>query len=425
MTEYNTESPLIMHIDLNSCFAMVEQQARPSLRGRPLAVTNRLVKYSCVVACSYEAKRHGIKVGMRYSEARQRVPDILMIETDPPKYHYVYQKLVVIMKSYSAKITMKSIDEGIIDFHDAVEQPDMKRMKAIGYEIKQRLKDEVGDYMTCNIGIAPNRFLAKLAAGLNKPDGLDVIDYTNLREVLGSVELRDLPGIAYHFEKRLHYQAITTPLEFLDSDIFTLRRLVFKSIVGQYWYQRLRGFEPDDVETNLGMVGRQYVMDIKTNDEAVILPRLHHLCHSTGMKLRFNGVDARGVSVWARFQNGTSFKKRHMYHQTFYSDQDIYERALALFQTRPRHLRVGTIGVTCYELTPSLRAQASFFEDTNARNRLTNAMDTINEMYGNFMVTYAHALTGKKVVKQKLPFGSVKYFELLCQAPSLQLSAIE
>lgn len=424
MNDYNRASPLIMHIDLNSCFAMVEQQARPSLRGRPLAITNRLVEHACVVACSYEAKRLGVKVGMRYSEARMFAPNLLMIETDPPKYHYVYQKLVAIMKSYAAKVTMKSIDEGIIDFHEAVERPNRRQIEQIGYEIKQRLKDEIGDYMTCNIGIAPNRFLAKLAAGLHKPDGLDMIDHTNVREVLGAVTLTDLPGIAHRFQKRLYYQGITTPLEFLDADIFTLHRLVFKSIVGHYWHQRLRGYEPDDVETKLGIVGRQYVMDIKTNDEAIILPRLHHLCHSTGMKLRFNSMDARGLSVWARFQNGTSFQKRKMYHQTFYSDQAIYERALELFQTRPRHLRVGTIGVTCYELTPTAREQASLFRNEAACNRLTYAMDEINEQYGNFMVTYAHALDGKRVVKQKLPFGSVKYFELLCQAPSLQLTAV-
>jgi DNA polymerase-4 len=424
MKDLNTASPLIMHIDLNSCFATVEQQARPSLRGKPLAVTNRLVARSCVIACSHEAKTRGVKVGMRYDLAKEIIPDLLMIETDPPKYHYVYQKLVAIMKSYSAKITMKSIDEGVIDFHEAVEQPSLARMIEIGYEIKQRLKDEVGSYMTCNVGIAPNRFLAKLAAGLNKPDGLDVITHHNLCAVLGRLELIDLPGIAHRFEKRLRYQGITTPLKFLDADIFTLHRLVFKSINGNYWHQRLRGFEPDDVETKLGIVGRQYVLDIKTNDDDILLPRLHHLCHSTGMKLRYNAVDARGISIWVRYTDGSFFKKRQMYDHTFFTDHDIYRRARELFSDRPRRGRVGTIGITCYQLTPTARQQASLFERFDAHGRLISAMDDINETYGNFCITYAHALAGKKVIKQKLPFGSVKYFELLCQAPQLQLSAV-
>src|SRR3954463_1092302 len=113
----NNEQPQILHIDLNSCFATVEQQARPLLRGRPVGVTNRLTKNACVVAASHEAKAYGVKVGMTFSQAKLLAPDLIMIENDPPKYHYVYKKLIRIMKSYSPNIGMKSIDEGIIDFH--------------------------------------------------------------------------------------------------------------------------------------------------------------------------------------------------------------------------------------------------------------------------------------------------------------------
>src|SRR4051812_46880334 len=112
----NKEAPQILHIDLNSCFATVEQQARPLLRGKPLAVTNRKTPNACVVAASYEAKSRGVKVGMGYRDAKMLVPDLIMVETDPPKYHHVYQILVDIMLSYSPNVSMKSIDEGIIDF---------------------------------------------------------------------------------------------------------------------------------------------------------------------------------------------------------------------------------------------------------------------------------------------------------------------
>src|SRR3954469_6560894 len=90
----NKEQPQILHIDLNSCFATVEQQARPLLRGRPVGVTNRKTPNACVVAASYEAKRLGVKVGMTFREAQGLAPDLILVETDPPKYHYVYQKLI-------------------------------------------------------------------------------------------------------------------------------------------------------------------------------------------------------------------------------------------------------------------------------------------------------------------------------------------
>src|SRR5436305_187508 len=110
----NSEDPQIIFCDLNSAFAMAEQQAHPSLRGRPVGITNRLSKHCCVIAASYEAKALGIKVGYRLDEAKQLCPDIIMLETDPPKYHHMYQVLARIMKTYSPNVHMKSIDEGII-----------------------------------------------------------------------------------------------------------------------------------------------------------------------------------------------------------------------------------------------------------------------------------------------------------------------
>ncbi len=155
---YSREPSLTMHIDLNSCFATVEQQARPRLRGKPVVVNNRHSPNAAVVTASYEAKRRGIKMGMRLYEARALVPDLISVETDPPKYHYVYQKLLSILKSYSPSVTMKSIDEGVIDFSNTRTSINTRSLHEIGYEIKARLKAEVGCYMTCNVGIGPNRF---------------------------------------------------------------------------------------------------------------------------------------------------------------------------------------------------------------------------------------------------------------------------
>lgn len=409
----NSEPPNIMHIDLNSCFATVEQQAHPSLRGRPLGITNRLSPRCCVIACSYEAKALGIRVGTQLDEAKAICPDFIMLQSDPPKYHHVYKKLVKIMQDYSPNIQMKSIDEGIIDFHGTREHINTRLLTEIGREIKMRLKLEVGSWMRCNIGIAPNRFLAKLAAGLHKPDGMDTIDHRNLRATLKTLRLTDLPGIASHYEARLNAAGIMTPIDFLDASSDSLRRFVFHSINGEHWFNRLHGYEADDYETRLGNVGRQFVMDKNTADENVLLPRFHYLCQTTGMKLRFRGVDARGICVWANFQNGESFMARKMFRSTFYTDQEVYHRALLLFNQRPRHMVVSQIGITCYQLTPSARSQVSLLEDVNRAEWLTTAIDDVNERYGSFTLSYGTAFTGKNIVKQKIPFGSTQYFELL------------
>lgn len=409
----NPASANIMHIDLNSAFATTEQQAHPSLRGRAIGVTNRISKHCCVIACSYEAKARGVKVGMRLDEARALIPDFIMLETDPPKYHFVYQKLADIMLSYSPDVQMKSIDEGVINFQGTRRTVNRRPLEDIGIEIKRRVRQEIGSWMRVNIGIGPNRFLAKVAAGLHKPDGMDRIDHCNLRQVYGSLRLTDLTGIASHYEARLNAAGIFTPLDFLDASSDTLRRLVFHSIVGEDWYQRLRGYEVDHNPTKLGNVGRQYVLDVRTADEAVILPRFQYLCETTAKKLRYNNVDARGMLVWAQFQSGDSWYQRKMFKSTFYTNQEVYRRALYIFNQRPRHMIIAAIGLTCYQLTPSNRSQISLLESVNREEWLTTAIDEINERYGSFVISSANALVGKHTVKQKIPFGGTRYFELL------------
>ncbi len=411
----NKAEPNIMHIDLNSCFATVEQQARPHLRGKPIAVTNRLVKSSIIIAASYEAKALGIKTGMAWQDAKELAPNLIMLETDPPKYHYVYQKLLAILKSYSPEITMKSIDEGVIDFNGTLGWVNQKTLTTIGYEIKDRLKYEVGCWVTCNVGIATNRFLAKVSAGLHKPDGLDVTTHSNLRDVLGSLKLTDLPGIADHYEARLKAYGIHTPLMFLDANPNLLKHSVFKSVVGLDWHQRLRGWEVDGNPTKLGSIGRQFVLDIYNPSDEQIYERLAHLSYSTAMKLRYKNVSARGMYVYARFSSGDFWYARKKFKTSVYTDKDIFRRALLLFKKRPG-LVVKEMGVTCYGLEPSIRGQASLFEELNKEEDLTKMMDDVNGRYGNFTVTFANAHDTKSKLPQKIPFGSTAYLELLCSS---------
>jgi DNA polymerase-4 len=405
---YNPETPLIMHIDLNSCFATVEQQARPLLRGRPVAIVNRRTEHTMIVTASYEAKAQGVGLGMRLRDARKICPDIVGLESDPAKYRYVYHKLLDIMRDYSAHVRMKSIDEGVIDFHHATDAMKTRGLESIGYEIKQRLRGEIGRAMRCNVGIAPNRFLAKTAANLHKPDGLDVITHQNLRDVLGTLQLTDLTGIAKHNEHRLNTIGIYTPLELLDASAQTLHSMVFKSICGEQWHQRLRGWEVDDVDHGLKTAGRQYVLETYNLPYEKILQRLHHLCEATGQKIRSQGKVARGVLVWASTYERKYWHARRMSTMPFFSDQAIYTQAEQLFQGAP--LGVRTIGVSVYEISDDNDPQLSLFGDELAKERrITGMVDEINERYGMGVIHSADTLGTGEFVKQKIPFGSTRY----------------
>lgn len=408
-----TEKSMIMHIDLNSAFATTEQQAHPHLRGKPMGVTNRLSRECVVIAASYEAKALGIKVGTRRSEALAICPQFVMLESDPPKYHSVYQKLIAIMKDYSPSVTMKSIDEGVIDFRGCEPILNGRSLSDVGHEIKRRVRQDIGEWMRINVGIGPNRFLAKQAASWHKPDGLDIITRNNLKEYYSQVALTDLSGIAEHYAARLNAHNIFTPLQFLSASEFVLKKQVFKSIVGTYWYRRLRGYEIDDFDTHLGMVGRQWVVHRPTHDNDYLLPCLSYLCETVGMKLRYRRVQARGICVWLRFRSGESWQSKRMYRSSFYTNDEVYRRAIEQFAQRPDGTIVTMIGIYCYGLAPSVRSQLGLFEDVEKKEWLTKAVDEINESYGSFTVCSATTLNGTKIVKQKIPFGGTEYFELL------------
>jgi DNA polymerase-4 len=375
---------------------------------------NRRTDTTMIVTASYEAKAMGVKLGMRLKDAKKLCPDLIGLESDPPKYRYVYHQLMRIMQDYSAHVRMKSIDEGVIDFAESTLAMQNRDLVDIGYEIKQRLWDEIGCVMDCNVGIATNRFLAKTAASLHKPNGLDVITGANLRDVLSTLELTDLTGIAGQFEKRLNAVGIFTPLQFLDADPVVLQKMVFKSIVGQEWHQRLRGWEVDKRDFPMRTAGRQYVLDGYKMPRAQVLQRLHHLCEETGAKVRSQGLVARGVSVHARSYSdtgrgwgGSYWHARSMAAVPFFSDQAIYEQAKKLFESAP--VFVKEIGVSCYELSEPDESQLHLFGDELARDKsLTNAVDHINSRYGKRVVHSADTLS-TKMVKEKIPFGSTRY----------------
>lgn len=404
----NTATPLIMHIDLNSCFATVEQQARPLLRGKPVAILNRRTEHTAIVTASYEAKARGIKVGMKFRDAKLLCPGIIGLESDPPKYRYVYRKLMKILEDYSAHIRMKSIDEGVIDFSQSTLAYQKADLLEVGREIKQRLVDEIGCYMRCNVGIGPNRFLAKTAAGMNKPDGLTKIDATNLRETYAKLELEDLTGISYGYSKRLRQIGIATPLQFLDAPSDVLEKVVFKSICGRQWYERLRGWEVDAADSTLSQVGRQYVLDDRTLGYDEVLRRLHGLTEDVAAKLRSQHVRARGVRIYAKTYHAGVWRAHTLAERSFHDKKTLFAAVKQLFTNAP--LPCYEIGVTCYHLVTEEEHQLTLFlEEDQKTAAITAAIDTINTFWGAHTVHSADTLGINKKMKRKVPFGSTRY----------------
>lgn len=397
-----------MHIDINSCFATIEQQANPKLRGKPIAVAAYPTPNGCILAASVEAKRLGIKTGMRVKDGRLIFPDLVVLSPDPWKYRDVHLKLRQLISGYTEDFVPKSIDEFVLNLEG---YPAFKKgMQEVAGEIKQKIKKQIGDWITVSIGIGPNRFLAKTAAGLNKPDGLDEINKESYADTFRRLELTDLCGIKHHNAVRLSTQNIYTVLDFYNADA---QKLVaaFHSIVGYYWYLRLHGWEADDVVFGRHSYGNSYALPkpLKTMEE--LAPILYKLVEKTGRRLRNGGYKARGVHVAIRYRDGSYWHHGHVLEKELFDSRDIYKIAYSILSRSPYKKPVAVLAESCFGLSQSEVSQTDLFENIQIKKNLVNALDNITEKWGDFVITPALMLAAKDYVPDRIAFGGVKELE--------------
>jgi DNA polymerase-4 len=406
--QLNDNQPLTMHIDLNSCFAMIEQQANPLIRYKPVVVAAYDTPKGAVLASSYEAKHLGIKLMLNVREARLLCPEVIVMTPDPDKYFDAYQRFKKVLLNYTNEVTPKSIDEFIVDFKGSRAVQTGLSLSKVSYQIKQDIKESLGEYVTVNVGISTNRFLAKLASGLNKPDGLDIITAKNLREIYEQLELEDLPGINTRYRARLNMAGICTPLQFLDAPVWKLKKEVFHGIVGFYWFMRLRGYEIDSVKFGRKSFGQQYALGNKTTDLEELSRLLMKLCEKTGRRLRSNNYTAWGIHLSLSFENQMYWTKGEKTSSAIYSTQDIYLQSQKLLYQAVISAKVTNIAVTVFNLRPTDPKQLGLFDNTNLDTRsLAEAADTINDHYGEFTLVPARMANMKDVILKRVAFGNV------------------
>ncbi len=428
--DINTTEPLVMHIDLNSCFAIIEQQANRLLRGKPVGVAAYDTPRGFVIASSYEAKAMGVKLGVNVAQARLLCPGIVIMTPDPPKYREAHRRFKDVLLKYTDDVTPKSIDEFVMHLENSPLFKQGMTVKSIGYQIKDGIYQSLGEAVTVNVGIGPNRFLAKLAAGLHKPNGLDLIDHKNLRDTYESLDLLDLPGINTRYKRRLEAHGIKTPLQFLDADEEYLRKRVFKSIVGQQWYMRLRGHEPDRREFGRKTIGHQHAIAKQTSDPEELNKILMKLAEKTGRRLRKNNLYAGGISLWMGFasnhrlwsitgSNAFTDQRTGWHHgekvgSRLYATHDIFAHAKRLLESAKVVEPVRIISVTTFDLHKWDPEQLDIFGNERgylAARRISDALDTVNNRYGEFTVTPANMMDMNGTIIDRVAFGNIKDME--------------
>lgn len=410
-TNFNPDPPGVMHIDLNSAFASIEQQANPLLRGKPIAVVAYDSPGGCILASSIEAKALGIKTGHRVRDAKALYPKLITLPSDPNKYRAVHLAFRKILADYTNDFYPKSIDEFVLHFKNY--HTFDHGLKNIAREIKHRIQAEIGDHLTVSVGIGPNRFLAKTASNLKKPDGLEEITKENFLNVYGRLKLTDLTGINLRYEARLRNAHIHSVVDLYSATPQKLKT-AFHSILANYWYHWLRGYEayPSDNQVrNLEFArksfGNSYSLPHSIGTKEEIFPLLQKLVEKTGLRLRSNGYKATGVHLALRYRDHTFWHQSKSFQKSLFGSLEIYREMIKLLYKAPLK-PVHTIHESCFGLISNKETQLDLFENVIEKENLIDSLDQINSRWGSFVITPARMILVKDKIPERIAFGGIR-----------------
>lgn len=403
-------APILVHLDMNSYFASVEQQANPFLRGRPLGVCAYLHPGGCVIAASIEAKERGMKVGMRMKDAKKLIPDAVFVQNEPAKYRSTTSRIFSILHEVTDRVEHYSIDEAFMDVTGWVR--DEAEAAWMMTRIRQRIYREVGEWLRCSIGIAPTRFYAKLGSDIQKPSGLTIITSENVDSVLANLELDDLYGVGRRMKRRIELLGYQAPLDLKRAPVANLIQAFGK--MGYLLWAKLNMIDAEVMHANDAppkSIGHSFCVPRQANTDGKILPILTKLAERAARRLRKKGLFARLVIVSIGFRNE---EKGSFYWGSHYESlrlEEVTADSFTLIDTAVRLLHrlwdgreiVSFLAVTYTEFgTPSgqmtllrryvvaslRRNDRDAYATTQQRNHIdrllhvSKALDAIKDRYG-------------------------------------------
>lgn len=412
----------ILHIDFNSYFATVEQQANPRLRNKPIGViggdrTTRTV----IGAASIEAKRFGVKTGMQIWQAKQLCPQIILVPGDSDKYLETTKRFLNILKDYTPYVEVFSIDECFLE----LVKPAIARDVAI--TIKERIKREIGEYITCSIGISYNKLIAKLAGSLQKPDGLVVI--ANEKEavkILDNIALDEICGIGSRIKSRLNKMGIFN-FKQLRAVPLPLLNLEFKSY-GNFLYNAARGIDYTKVtpfyqKEEIKSVGHRHTINHDSDNPVEIKQTLLKLTELIARRLRAKKLVGKTIHCYFRdaveYENGFNISRIVFsgdgMQETITSTQDglkIFKIAWKIFNNLWQGNEIRMIGVSVSNLSSASYQNISLLEENVRQEKIIQALDKINDKFGEFMLQRGILLQSTNIKRKPNSFLSDRRFKL-------------
>lgn len=424
---------IILHIDFDSFFASCEQQFNPTFRNKPLGVTATNGR-TCIIASSSQAKRLGIKTGTRSWEAKKICPEIIFTPAHFEKYLEISKKFLNICKDYSPFVEVFSIDEVFMDVTLTVHL--FGGPYGIVQTIKERIKKDIGEFITVSVGISYNKHLAKMASSLKKPNGIFKIEQDDVQNLYKQAKLTDVCGIGERIKIRLNKIGIYNLLEIRDFPFYKLVK-EFGKVEANFLKNIGQGVDNSSLNlytspTEVKSVGRNYCLPRNEYDLRIVMQNVYELCEEIGIKLRRLNKKARTVgfslrgslNICGRKTFGTYFDSGSEIFNlcVFLMNQDI---SLDTYSSREPRLNRGEsrsvssrpalqqsrtikfplpenyirqISIWASNLEDSKNLTLSLFESAKKSNSLTKTIDSINERFGdhtirNGFLLYADKLT--------------------------------
>ncbi|MCG3402659.1 DNA polymerase IV [Staphylococcus massiliensis] len=349
----------IIHIDMDYFFAQVEVRDNEKLRGKPVIVGGKASHRGVVSTASYEARKYGVHSAMPMVQAHKLCPNGYYVQPRFEAYREASGIIMDIFKSYTEKVEPLSLDEAYLDITELV-RPDLPASHIAEY-IRRDIYDKT--QLTSSAGVSYNKFLAKLASGMNKPNGLTIIDYNHVHEILMNLDIGDFPGVGSRSKEKMHHHGIYTGADLYQKSMDELIRWFGKRGVG--FYNKVRGIDHREVKAERirKSVGTERTFQSDVNDDALILQKIRELSHKTSERLGKLQKSAGTVTVKIKTYKYETISKQRTLPEPVTDEIDIYNIAYGLYnEVKDPNVPIRLVGVTVGNLRPHYFKNLTIFD---------------------------------------------------------------
>ncbi len=375
---------MIIHLDMDAFFASVEVRNNPELAGLPVVVGGPSKTRGVVAAANYEARKFGIFSAMPMSQASRLCSDLRILPVNMPLYASVSSQIHEIFNRYTPEIEPLSLDEAFLDVNGSIKL--FGSAEDIARRIKQDIKDELR--LIVSAGVAPNKFVAKIASDIDKPDGFVVVENDAMQDFLDPLPIKRIWGVGKKTEEQLHNYGIFTIQDIREQSERWLIDRFGKH--GDHIYRLANGQDKREVISDVRAKSisseNTFVEDITNKDTLVAY--LSHLTEQVAARLREKGRKGKTVNIKIRYHDFTTIVRSKTLSAHTNQTQKIWQAVNSLFQTAipSGQVAVRLLGVGVSGFGANQSEQVDLFADDDKHNELDEVSDKINQRFGKLKI---------------------------------------